>query len=926
MTAGATEPVMASEGGMGDGDDDVASGWAAPPACVITADGTYGARLTSDGESWYPERWTLDGPEPYAVPLPAHQPEEPGTEVLPLTDGRVLIHRVADGRHTFSLLYPTGPGTGELPLGAVECPDPGTRLRLLPPAPDGERAYALAVGRGSTAVWLVAGGAFGPEHLAEVPGHCSGGVWLDSAGRLLALDRFHGGRTKTVVVDLGRGGEVSPLLQIAERSNDRLLLADADSGLLLIRSDAPSPGRERLGWGVLGSTLPVRFPECLTATGCSITPFAIQPGQVLTPEACAVALRIDGPGGTWVGMWRPSERRIDHRPAPEGWLAGTGLWTREGVLHLPYASGGVPCGVARLQVSTDAREPDRGDPTPSERPAPRPVPLQQASLNGRLTTSRNPVVGAGPVVRTSSAHPARHADVTRRPPGADAGPAIPATDVRQNAAAPEPRHAETPGAGAETPIAGTPGAGTPGAGTPGAGVPAAEASPTGPHLHAAPVEVVEAVESQRAPAPHINAAAGPFEPERPVPSGAPEPAEPRRPRPGLWTKVAATPPPGRSLGAGFIAALPREVEVRPAVVTGGGAELPPEQPNSGGGQPPLERSPFGGSELPSAQPEFGAPAQLPGSQQLPEAPQYADSPQLPGSQQLADAEQYSDSPQLPDAQRYADSPQLPEAGQYAGSPQLPGSQQLADAEQYSDSPQLPDAQRYADSPQLLEAGQYADSPQLPGSQQLADAEQYSDSPQLPEAGRYVDAQQYPVSTQLPPHQQPLASAPLPDHRQLPGSARLAGAPEFTGFTKIADSPGPGSFTDFTEFRGETPLRSFASEDLPPEQPWGTAPPAHPQAPAHHTERGPENPESVDRTAAPDRPEHQDVPARRTPSTHRRPLHAGPPMPGEGVLPAAVGPDGAVAGDPVTAAAGGGEETGGEDEETSPSATRTMTAR
>ncbi|MFE9891338.1 hypothetical protein ACFYPT_02985 [Streptomyces sp. NPDC005529] len=865
MTAGATEPVMASEGGMGDGDDDVASGWAAPPACVITADGTYGARLTSDGESWYPERWTLDGPEPYAVPLPAHQPEEPGTEVLPLTDGRVLIHRVADGRHTFSLLYPTGPGTGELPLGAVECPDPGTRLRLLPPAPDGERAYALAVGRGSTAVWLVAGGAFGPEHLAEVPGHCSGGVWLDSAGRLLALDRFHGGRTKTVVVDLGRGGEVSPLLQIAERSNDRLLLADADSGLLLIRSDAPSPGRERLGWGVLGSTLPVRFPECLTATGCSITPFAIQPGQVLTPEACAVALRIDGPGGTWVGMWRPSERRIDHRPAPEGWLAGTGLWTREGVLHLPYASGGVPCGVARLQVSTDAREPDRGDPTPSERPAPRPVPLQQASLNGRLTTSRNPVVGAGPVVRTSSAHPARHADVTRRPPGTDAGLVIPAAGVRHNAAAPEPRHAETPGAGAETPIAGTPGAGTPGAGTPGAGVPAAEASPTGPHLHAAPVEAVEAVEAQRAPAPHINAAAGPVEPERPGPPGVPEPAEPRRPRPGLWTKVAATPPPGRSLGAGFIAALPREVEVRPAVVTGGGTELPPEQPNSGGGQPPLERSPFGGSELPSAQPEFGAPAQLPESQQLPEAPQYADSPQLPGSQQLADAEQYSDSPQPPDAQQYADSPQFPEAGQYA------------------------------------------------------------------------DAQQYPVSTQLPPHQQPLASAPLPDHRRLPGSARLAGAPEFTGFTKIADSPGPGSFTDFTEFRGETPLRSFASEDLPPEQPWGTAPPAHPQAPAHHPERGPENPESADRTAAPDRPEHQDVHARRTPPTHRRPLHAGPPMPvgpvpgrenagGEGVLPAAVGPDGAVAGDPVTAAAGGGEETGGEDEETSPSATRTMTAR
>ncbi|GAA3305505.1 hypothetical protein GCM10020295_59390 [Streptomyces cinereospinus] len=117
-----------------------------PPGCVIAVDGAYAARLARSGDSWFPERWTLDGPEPYAVPLPGNQPEEPGTEVQPMGDGRVLIRRLAAGRHTFSLLYPTGPGTGELPLGAVECPGPGIRLRLLPPAPGGARAYALAVG------------------------------------------------------------------------------------------------------------------------------------------------------------------------------------------------------------------------------------------------------------------------------------------------------------------------------------------------------------------------------------------------------------------------------------------------------------------------------------------------------------------------------------------------------------------------------------------------------------------------------------------------------------------------------------------------------------------------------------------------------------------------------------------------------------
>ncbi|MDF3143888.1 MULTISPECIES: hypothetical protein [unclassified Streptomyces] len=395
MTACAIEPAAEHE------DDEV------PRAvCTITADGSYAARLALNGDCWFPERWTLDGPEPYAVPLPAHQPEEPGTEVQPMGDGRVLIRRPTDGRHIFSLLYPTGPGTGELLLGAVQCPDEGTRLQMLPPAPGGDKAYALAVGRHSSAVWLVAGGAFGPEHLAEIPGRCSGGVWLDRGGRILALDRESGGRTKAVVVDLERGGEVSPLLQIADDSDDRLLLADPDSGLLLIRSDAPSPGQDRLGWGVLGSTLPVRFPECLRVPDCAVTPFAIQPGQVLTPESCGVALRIDGPVGSWVGVWRPAERQVRHLPAPEGWLAGAGLWTRDGVLQLPYATREVRCGVARVGLPSPEEDPE-GTPGESQQQGPeaepesrssmpvekeppgpvtrRPVPLQQAPLGGLVT-------------------------------------------------------------------------------------------------------------------------------------------------------------------------------------------------------------------------------------------------------------------------------------------------------------------------------------------------------------------------------------------------------------------------------------------------------------------------------------------------------------------------------------------------------------
>ncbi|MEG8275701.1 hypothetical protein [Streptomyces sp. AHA2] len=408
MTACAIEPSAGHEDGDRDG--------TAPAGCTLTADGAYAARLASAGGSWFPERWTLDGPEPYAVPLPRNQPEEPGTEVQPMGDGRVLIHRLVAGRHAFSLLYPTGPGTGELPLGAVECRDGTARLRLLPPAPGGERAYALAVGERSTSVWLVAGGAFGPERLAELPGRCSGGVWLDRAGRLLALDRETGGRTKAVVVDLECGGEVSPLLQIAADSDDRVLLADHDSGLLIVRSDAPSPGQDRLGWGVLGSTLPVRFPECLRLRDCAVTPFAIQPGQVLTPESCAVALRMDGPAGSWVGVWRPAERRVHHLPAPPGWLAGAGLWTADGVLRLPYATPAVPCGVA--QVS----------PPPA-------VPVEPAQ----------PVESARPTHPVGSAQPAE-ADGVPAP-----GPEPFAPDAEQPRPLPDPRQASSPPPSDRTP-------------------------------------------------------------------------------------------------------------------------------------------------------------------------------------------------------------------------------------------------------------------------------------------------------------------------------------------------------------------------------------------------------------------------------------------------------------------------------------------
>ncbi|MFC9067269.1 hypothetical protein [Streptomyces harbinensis] len=367
----------------------------------IAADGSYAARLVrapgTAGDAWYAERWTLDGPEPYAVPLPAGQPEEPDSPVQPLADGRVLIARYADGRYHLALLYPSGPETGELPLGALESPVP---LRLLPPAPDGARVYALVPddAAGETAVWLVCGGAFGPELVTRVPGHCAGGAWLDAGGRLLALDRTDPatGHTRTVTVDVEAGGPPSELLRITEHSNDRLLMADTDSGLLLVVSDAP--GEDRLGWGVLGSRLPVRFPEALHPDGVTIKPFAVQPGQMLTPEACAVALWLSAPevGAGWVAVWRAQQREVQPIAAPEGWLAGVGRWTAGGELLLPYATEELPWGLARVAVPVPEPQPLRPAPEAA-------LPVDGADAGGAGGGEGGP---AGPVTGPGAMPPA----------------------------------------------------------------------------------------------------------------------------------------------------------------------------------------------------------------------------------------------------------------------------------------------------------------------------------------------------------------------------------------------------------------------------------------------------------------------------------------------------------------------------------------
>ncbi|QMU68341.1 S9 family peptidase [Streptacidiphilus sp. P02-A3a] len=330
-----------------------------------------------------------------AVPVPlvlgaGSGPESLHSQLVSLRDGRVLICRHQQDRqelvvragHSRPAEAPGalagGPGVSERSAGTLRMP--GVRLLALPGThPGGPVAVALGSdARPVTSVWLVSADGAAPQQVAEFPGLAGGGVWLDRVGRMLALDHVRqGGQggpiVKTVALDLATG-TMSPLLELAPDSNDRLVLADPDSGLIIVRSDAA--GADRLGWGVLGGDQPLRFPDCLHQPQRFLRPVAVEPPtDPATPAAqLRVALQGDWGAGSSLAVWRPAEGRCEPLPIPAGRFGGVAHWSAAG-LRLPYSAPDHPAGLATVDVDRLRDNP------PDARPAPT-MPLRLAPLQG----------------------------------------------------------------------------------------------------------------------------------------------------------------------------------------------------------------------------------------------------------------------------------------------------------------------------------------------------------------------------------------------------------------------------------------------------------------------------------------------------------------------------------------------------------------
>ncbi|MEV4614336.1 alpha/beta fold hydrolase [Kitasatospora sp. NPDC049258] len=349
---------------------------------TFAADGSHAACLASGADGgWYPESWRLPdhGPaEPTALALPGNRSESLRSQLVSLPDGRVLACRHDGDRHALVLLSAAAGGAGaeERELAALRLP--GLRLLPLPGVRAGARPelpVAVALGsdtRPVTTVWLIGADGSAPAQIAELPGLHGGGVWLDRAGRLLALDRVAGGTVKSVVLDLELGC-TTPLLEISEGSNDRLVLFDPDTRFGMVRSDAP--GADRLGWGVIGGTEPVRFPDCLHVPGMFLRPIALAPRGPGEPDGLRVALQIDRGAGSALALWQPGGGRLDPVPVPSGRLGAVGDWSTAG-LRMPYSAPDHPAALATLEVDTLLGQ------GPGSLPSTVPLPLQLAPLAG----------------------------------------------------------------------------------------------------------------------------------------------------------------------------------------------------------------------------------------------------------------------------------------------------------------------------------------------------------------------------------------------------------------------------------------------------------------------------------------------------------------------------------------------------------------
>lgn len=167
----------------------------------------------------------------------------------------------------------------------------------------------------------------GARALARVPGIAVGGVWMDTAQELLALNVVEEGRgCAAVLVDL-RSGTAESLLSISRGSDDRVVDFLPQQGLVVVETDAS--GERRVGYGRPGAS-PVTFPPALSAPG----PVAYLATE---PDGSAIAVADETGAMSRLRLVSTHDGRGTDLPLPPLVVTGMGS-LRGGRLRLPVST------------------------------------------------------------------------------------------------------------------------------------------------------------------------------------------------------------------------------------------------------------------------------------------------------------------------------------------------------------------------------------------------------------------------------------------------------------------------------------------------------------------------------------------------------------------------------------------------------------
>ncbi|MBE3012133.1 S9 family peptidase [Microbispora sp. NEAU-D428] len=296
--------------------------------------GRYAACLTRrDHDHLVPEIWDL--PRARVRTFRTRGGETWLSVPTPTEEGGLLLCRLGAAAHRLILVGAPayeGGRAEEHEVGALH----GDAVRIVASPTAGTAALAFTSGPdGRTSVWRLSDRGERPERITVLPCSVRGGVWLDEAGRRLALTRV-GPEAATVVLDV-TGGTLTPLTGPAH--DERLLLAAPGAGVLV--TAALRDGAYRLGVRALGDDGPTRRPERLNAVEGQVTPLALH------PAGRRLALAVNRRTGSRLVLHDLAEDAGVDVELPAGTLLPLAHWSGAG-LHVVHSAPDRPPGVVRV--------------------------------------------------------------------------------------------------------------------------------------------------------------------------------------------------------------------------------------------------------------------------------------------------------------------------------------------------------------------------------------------------------------------------------------------------------------------------------------------------------------------------------------------------------------------------------------------------